>query len=259
MKISLIQTDIAWNDPKENIARCERLTPQALATGGEILVFPEMFTCGFSMPSGDMARQSATEGLRYLTSVANKNGVWTLGSLPEIGETGELFNTAWLCSPDGVHASYRKIHLFSYGDETKTYAPGHSYTRATIGNLRCAIFICYDLRFGHPFMELASTTDIFFVVANWPATRREHWLTLLRARAIENQSYVVGVNRVGSGGGLEYSGDSVTFAPDGRELGRLDSSPGVLTVDVAPLTVRSWRETFPALRDRKISVYRPLT
>lgn len=259
MKISLIQTDIAWNDPAQSIARCETLTSQALTAGGEFLVFPEMFTCGFSMPSGDMARQSAAQGLNFLTSVARTNEVHTLGSLPETSESGELYNTAWLCSPEGVKASYRKIHLFSYGDETTLYSPGNSYATTLIGDLRCSLFICYDLRFGHPFMELAPKTDVFLIVANWPATRREHWLTLLRARAIENQAYVVGVNRVGVGGGLEYSGDSAAFGPDGSELGRLDGSPGVLTVDATPNVVASWRDTFPALRDRKISVYKPLT
>ena len=259
MKISLIQTDIAWNDPEENITRCEALSAKALAVGSEMLVFPEMFTCGFSMPTGDTAHASSTIGLDFLGSVAKKHQVYTLASLPEITEEGKLFNTAWLCSPDGTRASYRKIHLFSYGDETKSYVSGNAYTTVRIGELRCSLFICYDLRFGHPFMELAPSTDVFIVLANWPASRREHWLTLLRARAIENQAFIVGVNRVGSGGGLDYCGDSAAFAPDGSPLGCLDASPGILTVDAKPGAVASWRETFPALRDRQTSIYKPLT
>jgi predicted amidohydrolase len=261
MKISLIQSDIAWNDPEENIIRCSELADQALTQGGELLVFPEMFTCGFSMPSGDLAAKSSRLGVQFLQRIANQNRVFTLGTLPEIElidkpaapSTTKLYNTAWLCSPDVREPQrYRKRHLFSYGLETEIYSAGDSYLNVDLGPLRCSIFICYDLRFGAQFWDLADKSDLFIVMANWPKARRDHWLTLLKARAIENQSYVVGVNRVGSGGGLEYSGDSVMFGPEGDLIGGAsDDKATSITLEVAPDRVREYRERFPALKDRR--------
>lgn len=242
----------------ENVQRCSALAMDALSKGAEVLVFPEMFTTGFSMPQGSLAASGAAEGLSFLSSVAEQHGVFTIGSLPEMAPKDKLFNTAWVCYPDGSRLSYRKIHLFSYGKETEIYSAGSSITAASIGDIRCAVFICYDLRFGTPFSSIADHTDLYIVVANWPSTRREHWLTLLRARAIENQAYVVGVNRVGSGGGLHYSGDSALFGPDGSELARLGDEPGCVTIDISRETVSRWRETFPALKDRKPDIYRTI-
>jgi predicted amidohydrolase len=260
MKISLIQSDIAWNDPARNVECCRALALEALASQGQVLIFPEMFTCGFSIPAGELAQRSSERGLDLLQSIAVENSVYTIGSLPEIAEGGTLYNTAWLFGPDGSNASYRKIHPFSYGGESETYSPGSVLCTTPLRDrsntiLRCSMLICYDLRFAPLFWACAPETDLFVVVANWPATRREHWLTLLRARAIENQAYVAGVNRVGIGGGLPYSGDSVVFAPDGTELCRLGDSQGVLTCDVEPATVSSWRATLPALRDRRGKLY----
>jgi predicted amidohydrolase len=256
MKLSLIQTEIAWNDPGENIARCSTLASEALNQGSQVLIFPEMFTCGFSMPTGELAQTSATLGLAFLERVATTNQVYAVGSLPEISPEGTLFNTLWVCAPHGERTPYRKVHLFSYGDETKLYAPGSHFVSLKIGSLSCSPFICYDLRFGAPFHALAQETDLFIIVANWPSSRREHWLTLLRARAIENQAFVIGVNRVGEGGGLVYSGDSAAYAPDGTELARLADAPAVVTVDVDPEVVSKWRTTFPALRDRRPDLYK---
>jgi predicted amidohydrolase len=255
MKISLIQTDIAWNDPKQNILRCATLAQAALAEGGELLIFPEMFTSGFSMPTGDLARTSAELGLQFLSQLARDNQVYTVASLPEVASDGSLFNTLWVCAPNGNRTSYRKVHLFSYGDETKLYSPGSDLVSVVINGFSCSLFICYDLRFGAPFYQRAAETDLFIVVANWPASRREHWLTLLRARAIENQAFVVGVNRVGEGGGLLYSGDSALYAPDGTESVRLGATPGVATATIDQATVSEWRKSFPALRDRRPDLY----
>ena len=255
MKIALIQSDIAWNSPVENITRCEALALEAIDAGAELLIFPEMFTCGFSMPEGDVAKESYTRGLSFLSATAQKHNVAALGSIPETSPSGELFNTAIVATPNGETTSYRKIHLFSYGDETKKYSPGSKLLTTKIGEVRCSIFICYDLRFPLPFHHVAEHTDLYIVVANWPAPRREHWLTLLRARAIENQAYIAGVNRAGEGGGLQYSGDSVVFAPDGTQLTELTSQQAVIMCDIDPQKVAEWREVFPAVKDRRPTVY----
>jgi predicted amidohydrolase len=261
MKISLIQSDIAWNDPEENIHRCSDLADQALRQGGELLVFPEMFTCGFSMPSGDLAVRSSRFGEEFLQRISHQHRVFTVGTLPEVelidapgaSTTSKLYNTAYLYSPgSGEPQKYRKRHLFSYGLETEIYSAGDGYLNVDLGPLRCSIFICYDLRFGAQFWDLAGKSDLFIVMANWPKARRDHWLTLLKARAIENQSYVVGVNRVGSGGGLEYSGDSVMFGPEGDLIGGVsDDKAASVTLELEPDRVKQFRERFPALRDRR--------
>ncbi len=260
MKVSLIQSDIAWNSPTENIQRCASLASEALVSGGEVLIFPEMFTCGFSMPVGDLAKESSRQGLNFLRTLAAKSSVFTIGSLPEVDESGANYNTAWIFGPNGLVSSYRKIHPFSFGGEAESYSSGKRTQTATMTNssgetLRCSTLICYDLRFAPLFWTQAPHTDLFVVAANWPVTRREHWLTLLRARAIENQAYVVGVNRVGDGGGLHYSGDSVIIAPDGTELGNAGASQGTLTCDITSSAVAKWRETLPALHDRRPEIY----
>jgi len=239
------------------------LAQEALASQGELIIFPEMFTCGFSMPTGDLATESCKRGQELLRSLAEQHGVYALGSLPEVVEGGTLHNTAWIFGPNEFSASYRKIHPFSFGGECEPYAPGSAVQTSTLQAasgqmLRCTVLICYDLRFAPLFWNRAPQTDLFVVVANWPSTRREHWLTLLRARAIENQAYVAGVNRVGAGGGLSYSGDSVLFAPDGTELGKLGDTQGTLTHDVDPTAVASWRGTLPALRNRRSDIYAAL-
>jgi predicted amidohydrolase len=256
MKLALLQFDIAWNDPKENESRCARLVSDAVDQGAEVIVFPEMFTSGFSLLSGNDAVVAGSIGTSFLAHVASEYGVHTIGSVPEITESGDMFNTAWVFNSSGKVASYRKIHLFSYGNETDLYRPGDSLlTIALPGGIRCTLFICYDLRFSVPFYKAARKTDLFLILANWPSARREHWLTLLRARAIENQAFVAGVNRIGSGGGLEYSGDSSVYAPDGSVIGAMHDRSGVLVSEIESSTVSETRNTFPALADRQDSVY----
>ncbi len=122
--------------------------------------------------------------------------------------------------------------------------------------MRVTPFVCYDLRFPEPFRLAAEDTDLFALVANWPQARREHWRTLLRARAIENLCYVAGVNRVGEGGGLRYTGDSAAISPWGEVLTEGGAAEAVLLCDVEPAAVQDARAKFPALRDRRPEAYR---
>ena len=258
MKVALVQTDIVWNDPATNIARCTTLADEAIRQGAELVVFPEMFTCGFSKPTGELAQKCYEAGAQFLTELATQRAVAAIASLPQPESPTRVFNTALVCKPDGSVESYRKMHLFSYGDEGKSYSMGTSTLTTSIKGLRCSVFICYDLRFPLPFYDLAEKTDLYVVVANWPTGRREHWLNLLRARAIENQAYVAGVNRTGSDPELSYSGDSVLFAPDGTQLTELSSDERVIVGEVTASRVSEWRATFPALRDRRPDVYKTI-
>lgn len=258
MKVALVQTDIVWNDPAANIQRCQALADTALKGGAELLIFPEMFTCGFSKPTGDLAQKSYESGAQFLTQLAQKHEAYTIGSVPQPVSSSKTYNTALLSRPDGTVELYQKIHLFSNGGEGDAYAAGTSTLTTTIKDIRCSIFICYDLRFPLPFHQLAEKTDLFVVVANWPTPRREHWLTLLRARAIENQAYVAGVNRTGTDPGLAYSGDSVLFAPDGTQLTELTAQENVIMCEVDAGKVAEWRKSFSAVRDRRPEIYQGL-
>ena len=146
---------------------------------------------------------------------------------------------------------YRKIHPFTFGGEDRHVRPGTELVTITVGDLRVSLFVCYDLRFSDEFWQLARDTDVYLVPANWPEPRREHWMTLLRARAIENQAYVVGCNRVGSGGGLNYSGDSCILDPYGDVLASQRYGEGILLADVTADRVKEVRERFRFLPDRR--------
>ncbi len=139
--------------------------------------------------------------------------------MPEVplGEA-KPYNTLVLASPHGQVVRYRKIHPFSFAKEHEHYGAGSDHITVDVEGLRCTLFVCYDLRFADEFWGRAEQTDAYVVVANWPERRRHHWTTLLQARAIENQAYVVGVNRVGHGNGLDYSGDSRIVDPWGEVL-----------------------------------------
>ncbi len=156
-----------------------------------------------------------------------------------------------LAGPDGTILRYRKIHPFSFAGEHYHYEAGDKHVTVMVEGVRLSLFVCYDLRFGDEFWPLASDTDCYVVVANWPASRRSHWMTLVRARAIENQAYVVAVNRVGSGDGLDYSGDSAIIGPFGEEVVVGDDREAVLVGDVDPAVVADTRARFPFLVDRR--------
>ena len=162
-----------------------------------------------------------------------------------------------LASPAGDVHRYDKIHPFSYAGEHEHYAAGAASPTWDIEGVRVTPFVCYDLRFADDWWAKAGDTDLYVCVANWPASRRAHWQTLLRARAIENQTYVLGVNRVGSGGGIDYCGDSALVGPFGEDVATAE--PGVAQVvvgDVDPARVAEVRAGFPFLRDRRTHAVR---
>jgi predicted amidohydrolase len=156
-----------------------------------------------------------------------------------------------LAAPDGTVHRYAKIHPFTYGREDEHYAAGDRHVVVDVEGLRVALFVCYDLRFADEFWRLAPSTDAYLVVANWPASRRHHWQSLLTARAIENQAYVVGVNRVGNGGGLDYCGDSRIVDPLGETLASAAHTESIVIADIEPATVQDVRSRFPFLQDRR--------
>jgi predicted amidohydrolase len=248
MRVAVVQHDIAWEDRDATLARVG-----ALLDGVEtdLVVLPEMFAVGFTMAR---AVAEAPDGptTEWLVTRAASMGAWMGGSIPVVLDGADRpSNVFTLVSPNGAIHRYAKRHPFSYASETEHYAPGSARVTVDVDGVRVSPFVCYDLRFADAMWPIAGDTDVYLVVASWPQARRAHWQTLLRARAIENQSYVVGVNRVGAGGGLEYAGDSAVIDPLGEVLVSAASVETVLTVDIDPGVVAKVRADLPFLADRR--------
>ena len=254
MRIAALQSDIVWEDAEANFERLRPWIAAAAAAGARLLALPEMYSYGFSMATEHTAEPEGGASTRFLIDEAQRHGLWLAGSLPERPEGAALpYNTLVVAGPAGEIRRYRKIHPFSYAGEHEHYRAGDAFTHVEIEGLRFTLFICYDLRFADEFWATAADTDVYLVVANWPQTRRHHWQTLLRARAIENQAYVVGVNRVGEGGDLRYTGDSRIIDPMGATLAAAAEQETLLIADLDAAKVREIREKLPFLRDRRPS------
>jgi len=254
MRVAAIQHDIVWLDRETNFARLEPMIREAASNGAGLVVLSEMFSTGFAMGDEWAARLSEPRDVvssRFLRDMASSYGTWVAGSCPEIAAGMQLpANTLVIAGPEGAVHRYEKIHPFTYGGEDRYFRKGSAHLTVTIDGVRVAGFVCYDLRFADHFWSLADTTDLYIVPANWPASRAEHWSTLLAARAIENQAYVVGVTRVGAGGNLTYGGGSRIVGPFGEDLAQAGDGEQILYADVTADQVAETRAKYPFLRDR---------
>jgi predicted amidohydrolase len=252
MRLAALQFDTAWEDPRANFRRLEPWIASAAAAGARLLVLPEMFACGFSMDTTRVAEAPEGPSTAFLRDAARRHGLWLAGSIPERPIPEERpYNTLLLVGPGGELTRYRKLHPFTFAREHEHYAAGDSHVTVSVEGLRLTLFVCYDLRFADEFWTTAPATDCYLVVANWPERRRHHWRSLLVARAIENQAYVVGANRVGQGGTLVYSGDSQIVDPWGEVLASAAQAETLLLAEVDPAKVHEARTTFPVLQDRR--------
>ena len=252
MKIAAIQYDIHWADRTANFNHLAPLIAEAARNGARFVVLPEMFSTGFVVDQEHIGEEEGGPSSQFLTRMATEHKIWICGSCPETqSDDSRPFNSLVLVSPTGVTHRYRKIHPFTYGGEDKHFRAGDHHVTVDVDSLRVSLFVCYDLRFADEFWPLAPHTDLYIVPANWPTSRREHWLALLKARAIENQAYVVGVNRTGSGGNLDYPGDSRIFDPLGNALAEGDDQQRILYAEVDASVVKNTREKFPFLQDRR--------
>ena len=252
MKVAAIQHDIAWEDRAATLATLEPRVAAAAGAGARLVVLAEMFAVGFSLDVDSIVEPTDGATSAWLTEQAARHDVWICGSIPERSPGADRpANVLVLAGPDGSVHRYAKTHPFTYAREDEHYEPGESLVTVDVEGVRVSLFVCYDLRFADVFWSLAHDTDCYVVVANWPSSRRAHWQELLRARAIENQAYVVGVNRVGEGDGLVYSGDSMIVDPLGETLASGGWTEALLVAEVRPGVVAEIREHYPFLRDRR--------
>jgi predicted amidohydrolase len=251
MHVACCQLNTVWEDKTANFAKARALLDAAEVPEGALVVLPEMFATGFSMNVPVVAEGEERPTEAFLAEVAEARGVYVLGGVVTRGDDGRGRNEAVLFGPDGrERARYQKMHPFSFGGETNYYAPGSHPVLARVGEWTLAPFVCYDLRFPEAFRSAGRRgAELFVVIANWPQARIAHWIALLVARAIENQAYVVGVNRVGDDPQLTYPGRSLVVDPQGNVIADAGSGEGVLQADLDRNALLAWRRAFPAIAD----------
>ncbi len=247
LRVSLIQTDLVWDNPSSN---CAQLEEQLISLVGQtdLIILPEMFTTGFSMSSSH-AEIPQGPSTKWMQMQAKRIDALVLGSL-KIKEKFGLVNRLVAAFPDGTIQTYDKKHLFRMGNEHESYHPGSEKLVITYHGWRIAPFICYDLRFPVWSRNVDLGYDLAIYVANWPASRAHVWDVLLKARAIENLAYVAGVNRIGTDGNeLTYNGHSTVISFKGEELIPIDALAGVKQMHLNLNALREFRAAFPAHLD----------
>jgi predicted amidohydrolase len=254
LRVALVQHDIVWESRAATLTRLEPVLAAAAGSGARLIVLSEMFAVGFSMNVDLTAEGEDGPTTSWLVEQAARRDAWICGTVPVRVPGVQLpFNTFVLASPAGAVHRYRKIHPFTYGGERDAFSAGEDVVTVAVDGVRLTPFVCYDLRFADVFWEAAAGTDLYVVPANWPEARRRHWSALLVARAIENQAYVAGCNRVGSGGRLTYVGDSAVVSPTGDVLASAAEVETTLLVDIDTATVAAVRDRFPFYADRRPS------
>jgi omega-amidase len=247
LRVSLIQAATVWHDAEANRRLYGDLV-RPLAGTTDLIVLPETFTSGFSNDAVLHAEPMDGPSVAWLAALAREVGAVVTGSMV-IREGEQVYNRMLWMRADGSFEYYDKRHLFRMADEHQRYAAGQVRRVVDIKGWRVLLQVCYDLRFP-VFMRNRSDYDLIVLVANWPAPRRQHWRTLLRARAMENLACVVGVNRVGSdGNGIDYAGDSVALDMQGAVLAELGAQPMTVTVEYSRENLEAWRSRFPAHMD----------
>ena len=253
MQLVACQIDIAWEDKPENQRRVRQLLENVDIEPGGLIVLPEMFDTGFSMNVAATAQGPERESECFLQELAAEHGAAVLGGVVTLQGDGRGANEAVAFAPDGrLLVRYRKMQPFSMSGEDRHYPAGDAPALFQWQGMTIAPFICYDLRFPELFRSAVDLgAELFTVIACWPAVRSEHWVRLLQARAIENLAFALGCNRCGSEPDLSFDGRSAAFDHLGRNLFEADAGPQVLTCHVDIDALRSWRDKFPALRDRR--------
>ncbi len=259
LSVTLVQPDPVWEDKPANLALLEKMI-LAVSDKTEVIVLPEMFNTGFSMNAAKLAEPMDGPAISWMRNIAARKKCIITGSLmireDQNGETACFNRLIWML-PDGQIGYYDKRHLFGYGKEDLHYRPGHKKLIGSVNGWKINLKVCYDLRFPVWLRQDIGTDgattpeyDVIIIVANWPTSRLLAWDTLLRARAIENQCYVVAVNRTGTdGNGLVYPGHSVVYGPLGEPLQIMDDKEATFTLTLSRDLLDETRAKFPFWRD----------
>lgn len=252
MNVTALQFDIAWENKEANFSTVRAMLAAARPSPGSLVVLPEMFATGFSMNAEAIAETYGGPTEQFLAVIAKEFNVWLLAGAAARGRDGHCRNKALAFSPAGELAGfYAKMRPFTPGGEAEHYTAGTRPTVFQWDDCKVSPFICYDLRFPELFRQAAAAhrPELFAVIANWPEKRHTHWLSLLRARAIENQAYVIGVNRIGSDPYYRYAGQSVVVDPQGEIVADAGDSARVIHATLDLGTLRQYRQGLRFLDD----------
>lgn len=249
MRVSILQTDIVWEDKQKNL-RHLRDKLEELAGKTDMAILPEMFSTGFTMKSRELAEPADGNTITTLRNWAATYQIALAGSYIA-SDRGHYYNRAFFLSPDGEAYYYDKKHLFRMGNERESFSAGNDKIIIPYRGWNICLLVCYELRFPVWSRNVDNAYDLLIYVANWPTPRRRVWDTLLAARAIENMSYVCGVNRIGvDGNELSYNGGSVIYSPKGEVIALAsDNEDNMITVELNLESLRSFREKFPVWMD----------
>jgi len=248
LTITLIQKDLEWEDPATNRAAIEAMILNE-TSASKLIILPEMFTTGFSMKPNLFAEKMQGTTIQWMQNLAKKTNKTITGSII-IEENEQYFNRLLWVAPNQPIQSYDKRHLFSYGKENLHYSAGKKILETHLGDWKIRPLICYDLRF--PVWSRNTTDyDVLIYVANWPERRIQHWRSLLIARAIENQCFVIAVNRIGiDGNGIYHNGNSMIISPKGQVLLEVTDCECIESITLFRSNLEEYRSDFPALKDR---------
>jgi omega-amidase len=253
MKVHCVQLDIVWENKAASHARARALLTAAAPERGSLVLLPELFSTGFSMNVPAIQEGEARESEKFLAATAQEFGIFLVGGVVGTGPKGRGLNQCVSFSPDGKEiARYTKIQPFTPGGESEHYEAGVSTVHFEWSGFNVSPFICYDLRFPEHFRAATKRgAQLLTVIANWPVARIQHWVTLLQARAIENQAYVVGVNRCGSDPTLTYNGRSLIVSPKGDILADAGNGESVISADLKRDELLAYRKDLPFLADMR--------
>jgi omega-amidase len=253
MNVHLVQSDIIWENKPANYQQISALLRQIKPQPDSLVVLPEMFATGFSMQLNITAQSEAREDEAFLSSLAKEYCCAVLGGVISPLRQGMARNEAVVFGAEGtLLARYAKLQPFTLGGEATGHEAGAEVVVFPWHGFTVAPLICYDLRFPEHFRSAAKLgANLLVIMASWPVKRYQHWLTLLQARAIENQAYVIGVNRTGSDPNLHYNGRSIVVSPHGHIIADAGESERVLSAQISLEEVLSWRAEFPALKDMR--------
>jgi len=247
LKIGGIQADLVWENRQQNLTNLEKEIDSLRDC--DLIVLPEMFSTGFSMHPQDLAEEHPCTELHWMQTLSQKLSCHITGSVM-VSDAGQFYNRLYWCQPNGEYFQYDKRHLFSLAGEEKIYTPGSKNIQVELKGWKIRPQICYDLRFP-VWARNDSNYDILLYVANWPKKRIQHWQQLLIARAIENQAFVVGINRHGTdGNGYHYDGHSAVIDPQGRVLVDSVDKAESLKATLSYTEITNFREHLSALADR---------
>lgn len=252
MRLAAVQMDIVWHDRAANHAHAWDLAAAAKASDVDLVVFPEMFSTGFSMDTAVTAEAGDGSTPTLLRSMARELNINVVGGFALSDGAQRPKNVALSVDRYGKDlALYAKIHQIALLQEDAHYQAGDQPQPFALGSMKAACLVCYDLRFPELFRTLADGCGLMVIIASWPAERQAHWDLLLRARAIENQCFVAGVNRVGEGGDLSFTGGSAIIDPTGDVIASAGDQETLLIADIEPKRIDAVRSAMPFLKDRK--------